>query len=187
MLWFLWSGKETAYKIVSKITPGVSSAPRLYGVRYEGEAEEAITGPGNYFPGTVSTPCGNVSIRSFVNHDYIHCIGVAGLPADIQGVICDVDRITKAGNPAVDDESRFVREAAGKRLSSCLHVAPAEIDIRRLRVASGLGPPLVYCRGSRAEIDISLSHDGRFTAYAFMHNRGRIPQAPPCGRGANLT
>jgi hypothetical protein len=120
--------------------------------------------------GTVSTPCGTVIITSFVTRDYIHCIGIAGSPVDLHDVVWDVEQITTGGTSTADYESLSVREAAEKRLASYLHVEPTEIDVCRLRGSSGLGPPLVYCRGSRAEIDISLSHDGRFAAYAFTRH-----------------
>ena len=166
----MWAGKETAYKIVSKIRFGVSSAPHLYKVGYDSDAEEAISGADTYLFGTVNTPCGNVFIKSLVTRDYIHCIGVAGSPADVQTVVWNVDRITKGGKPDANHESYFVRETAGKRLSAYLNADPAEIDIRRRRSSGRIGPPRVFFRGRRAGIDISLSHDGKFAAYAFARN-----------------
>ncbi len=163
MLWSLWAAKEAAYKAVSKSTPGVSSAPGLYGVSYDSAMEEMISG-------AVSTPCGAVVITSFVNRDYIHCIGVAESPVGIRNVAWGVEQITTEGMLTADYESLRVREAAKKRLATYLHVEPTEIDVWRFPASSGLGPPLVYCRGSRAEIDITLSHDGRFVAYAFVRH-----------------
>jgi hypothetical protein len=161
LLWSLWAAKETAYKIVSKITPGVSSVPGIYEVTYDGEAEETISG-------AVNTPCGKVIIQSFVNHDYIHCIGIGESGKGIRDVIWGVDEITGGEKTAANYESLCVRETAGKRLAAYLGGEPGEIDILRPERSSGLGPPLVFFRGIRAGLDISLSHDGRFAAYAFI-------------------
>ena len=37
MLWALWAGKESAYKIVSKSYPAVPSVPRAYNVSFDGD------------------------------------------------------------------------------------------------------------------------------------------------------
>lgn len=170
LLWALWAAKETAYKVASKIHPGVSSAPRLYRVKYD-DGEAAATGTGDYVHGLVSTPCGDVSIGLLFSREYVHCIGVAGPQADIRKIVWGINPLPGDGNTAAADESLFVRERAGKRLAACLATGPADIEIRRRKVSSGLAEPLVYCRGRRTAIDISLSHDGRFAAYAFLSDR----------------
>ncbi len=163
MLWSLWAAKETAYKIVRKISPDVSSVPVVYGVTYGEEAEQALSG-------AVNTPCGRVAVRSFINLEYVHCIGVSGSPNDINDVIWGVEENGETEESTAVDESLCARQTAGRRLVAYLHAAPGEIDIRRPESSTGLGPPLVYCRGIHTEIDISLSHDGRFVAYAFSKN-----------------
>ncbi|KUG24292.1 hypothetical protein ASZ90_005889 [hydrocarbon metagenome] len=42
-----------------------------------------------------------------------------------------------------------------------------QIKIKRIKENGELQPPRAYIDGVKTDIDISLSHDGRFVAYAF--------------------
>jgi hypothetical protein len=59
-----------------------------------------------------------------------------------------------------------VRRAAINHLASILKVPPYYIDIRRDNTPHGYGAPRVFIEGSRTDIDISLSHDGQYSAFA---------------------
>jgi hypothetical protein len=91
-------------------------------------------------------------------------------------------------NPEGSDESRRVREEATRHLARHFREAPEEIDIRK---AGRTEAPSVYLGGRRTSIDLSMSHDGRFTAHAFLgRNRSREnPEAfkpKPHGPGQSL-
>ncbi|HVO65010.1 MAG TPA: 4'-phosphopantetheinyl transferase superfamily protein, partial [Syntrophales bacterium] len=79
MIWAMWAGKETAYKIVSKCDPYASSTPRLYEVSLDcvgkpGRADKFSTSESSV-SGSVDTPHGKIHIRIFVTRDYVHCVG----------------------------------------------------------------------------------------------------------------
>lgn len=171
MIWALWAGKETAYKIISKCHPSVTSVPRLYEVildckdilrtRREFSTGESATS------GIVDTPYGHIHIRVFVTCDYVHCVGATVPLETTDAIVWHVDRIGPISEASSMNESLCVREALKKHLSAYVDESPEDIEIHREQGPHGLQPPFVYLHGRRDEIDISLSHDGVFTAYAF--------------------
>lgn len=170
MLWALWAGKEAAFKVVKKLFPEMPFSPRmyevgLYGYRYLGD-KDGVSKGGRYFKGFAETPKGFIDIEIIMTSDFIHCIGVGETPGG-KSIIGGIDCICQKQKLIVECESFLVREAARKKLASYLNCDPERIEIRRKQEMSNLGPPFVYFNGEPAGIDISLSHDGRFIAYAF--------------------
>jgi hypothetical protein len=175
VLWALWAGKETAYKIVRKFHPEAPAVPQFYEVKLVPEDEYKhpdITYPAYRvrLPGIVHEPCGKIHIRSFVTDNYVHCIGTADSIEALDTLIWQVNRINPASRISRDYESMCVRDALKRHLSAYIDQCPEEIDIRREKDSRGMGPPFVYINGRKAALDISLSHDGRFTAHAFVIN-----------------
>lgn len=169
MLWALWAGKESAYKVVSKSYPAVPSVPRAYNVSFDKDVMQLSRSCSvcYIFSGAVRTPCGSILIKTFQTHDSIHCIGASESPEGLDSVIWGVKRISKSLNAPPHFESSAVREAAKEHLSLYLNWKPDEIEIRRLKGPRGLEGPIVYVNDRRAGVDISLSHEGEFVAYAF--------------------
>ena len=67
------------------------------------------------------------------------------------------------------DPSAYVRSCLMDALSGFLQAEQARIKIFRApRERGELEPPAVYLDGIKTPIDISMSHDGRFVAYAFL-------------------
>jgi phosphopantetheinyl transferase (holo-ACP synthase) len=170
-LWTIWAGKETAYKIISK-RYAVSSSPRLYEVRLSRtdrpERPDSCFSEGKALSGLVDTPHGTCYIQVIITGDYIHCIGNSVSSEAMASVLWREDRIDPFSGDSPDFESMAVRKALKKHLSASCNKSTEDIEIRRTKGPRGLGPPFAYINGRRAEIDISLSHDGRFAAYAFV-------------------
>lgn len=168
MLWALWTAKEASYKALQKERREISSAPRLYKVQL---TQESATGSGKSrltwgrrFSGVVSTPAGDIHLSTLIAPDYVHSIAVSFLPAT--GIMWNVERMPgERSSPT--EESSYVRAAAISCLAQYLAVSPGDIEIIRHRGKHGLGPPQLYVRGQAAAIDLSLSHDGAYAAYAF--------------------
>lgn len=181
VLWALWAAKETAYKTISKSFPGASSAPLKYRVMME---------QGNS-TGMVETPYGNVAVKFFFHETHINCIG-------IDGTIKDLDLVLWGYGPANCPEnaplSPSMRESAAARALAIGHIArhcginAHAMEIKNDLHAHGTGPPVLYVNGKRGMIDISLSHDERFAAYAFCI-RSDNPHAhrPPPGHTGHGT
>lgn len=51
----------------------------------------------------------------------------------------------------------------------------------------GFGPPMVLRRGARVEVDVSLSHDGRYAAWAFIPTSALTRGAPSCHGSRSFT
>ncbi|KQC07360.1 MAG: hypothetical protein APR62_00600 [Smithella sp. SDB] len=155
-LWSLWVSKETAYKVIKKTYPDTAFIPRQWQVvfnRFQSEYAEGkveIAGKDEIF------------IRLFSNSDYIHCIGT-DKPAILDKIIGQVEILPEQQ----DDPSLFVRLCLARKLAEHFSLNLNQITIKRIKEKGELQPPRVYIDGRKTDIDISLSHDGRFIAYAF--------------------
>ncbi|MFP3980597.1 MAG: 4'-phosphopantetheinyl transferase superfamily protein [Desulfobacterales bacterium] len=164
-LWAAWAARETAYKAMAKSWPDISASPR----RYQPVFEDGIGGQN--LRGVVQTPKTPVYIRVMIRADYIHCIGQS--QQSPEHLVWGVERLFAKPDPAEnhdpDRQSAVVRRAAAARISACMGFPAADIQIRRYpdQIGRRISPPGVYIRGVRWQIDISLSHHGRFAAYAF--------------------
>lgn len=164
MLWAFWSAKEAAYKVVSKSHPDVSSSPRRYDVTFDDDTIMAT-------PGRVETPQGVVHVLVTSGKSHVHCIGIS------ENI--DISTKIKHGMHYIGDnldvrlpdvakiESKMAREAAKKSIASHLMLNPMDVNILRPETSRRNTPPNVYINGEKTDIDISLSHDGRFVGYAF--------------------
>lgn len=162
LLWAFWAAKEAAYKAASKLYPGITSAPRRYPADLDFSDKAAANGH-------VYTPVGPVGVKIHFSEDHVHCIGIIKGPRDPDDVIWGVGEIPPGdgmeGSPA-ERESRLTRKLAEVRIARILGCRPDEISIIRQQGPRHLGPPTVRFRNRPQKIDISLSQDGRFAAYA---------------------
>ena len=170
LLWAFWAAREAAYKAVSKAAPEISSAPARYPAEmdfnYRGNRPDRGTGQ-------VSTPAGVVPVRIVFSAEWVHCVAWAGFPENLRADSFDatirygIREIPPDRRPIWIRESAAARNAATERISEALNMNPDDIRIRREPGPQGPGPPRIYIKDEKTPMDISLSHDGRFAAYAF--------------------
>lgn len=165
LLWSLWACKEACYKIVRKLDPGVSFLPRQY------RTSLVASGRSRFSSGSVDTPTGRIAVTVEAGDEFIHSLGVLGNSSPWDKV---VHQVLPLGTRAVRDEeqpARFeslrIREAVKQRLSDLLGCEPGRIRIVRRKGVRGLGPPTVWVDGKETNTDLSMSHDGRFLAFAY--------------------
>jgi len=151
--------------VIKKTFPDAAFLPRQWQVTF-GKTRSKKS------DGLVKVPDkGDVYIRLFSNPDYIHCVGTDKLTVPDK-IICNVENLPGEKT----DPSLFSRlclaQSLAKRFSLNLH----QIKIKRTRTKGELRPPCVYIHGRKTDIDISLSHDGRFVAYAvtFLNEKNSI-------------
>ncbi|MDQ5986716.1 MAG: hypothetical protein CSYNP_02447 [Syntrophus sp. SKADARSKE-3] len=163
MLWALWAGKEGAYKALCKLDPLVVSIPKLYQVRYLTQIETTDAGP--RWSGIADTPGGPVALEVVLATDYVHCLAMAGGSTlhgrAINGVTFQIIDVSDDA-----DASIILRRAVAGHIAGRMKLAPSDIEIHRAQVEKGLGPPYVLIGGKPTDMDISLSHDGRYGAFA---------------------
>jgi phosphopantetheinyl transferase (holo-ACP synthase) len=157
-LWALWACKEATYKVKKKSFPDTAFIPRQWQVTFNNTKS-------TYSNGEVIIPGkGSVYVRLFSNLQYVHCVGADSIKA-LDNLIWSVDILPEEEeiNPSL-----FLRECLGKNLAKHLSLNFHDIKIKRTRKNGELQPPGVYISGRKTDIEISLSHDGRFVAYAFL-------------------
>jgi len=160
MLWHLWAAKEAAYKAVKKAHPTAHSIPRSYEVHLD-------TPRSSTAGGHVCSPCGTIAIQSVTTCHHIHCVALSGDEANWESVIYRVAEIS-GEERSRRGESGALRDLLRHDLSRSLSIPTGDMEIVRRKGPHGLGPPQVYVRGRPSAIDISMSHDGGYMAYAFL-------------------
>ncbi len=157
-LWSLWVCKEAAYKVKKKSFPDIPFIPRRWQIVFN--KPQSIFSDGEVIiPGK-----GSVYIRLASNLQYVHCAGTDSFAA-LDKLIWSVNVLPekKQINPSL-----CLRDLLGQKLAQHFYLNFHQIKIKRTRENGELLPPCVYVGGRRTDIDVSLSHDGRFVAYAFI-------------------
>jgi 4'-phosphopantetheinyl transferase superfamily len=195
-LWSYWACKETAYKVIKKSCLDAAFLPRQWTVNFNParlgiprlQPEEGFavargrsryycepTAPAGgstksqstYSNGEVIIPRKNrVYIHLFSNPQYVHCVGSDNITA-LDKLIWSVDILPEGKDGKNIDPSFFSRNCLGQDLAQYFSLNFHNIKIKRARENGELQPPRVYVSGRKTNIDISLSHDGRFVAYAY--------------------
>lgn len=151
-LWSLWAAKESAYKAVVKSWAAIHSIPRLYEVDLCFNDKEVPA------EGIVKTPAGIVHIRVYSCRGYVHCLASMGPESQLNSIISDVCR----SEEVMADESIRSRKNGTMLLSRYLGLPRDAV-----RIVKNSTVPKVLIHGLPAQMDISLSHDGHYTACAF--------------------
>jgi len=113
----------------------------------------------------VETPSGQVACQALLTPDYIHCLAVAGGRLPDERLI---SRVLKWDHE--EDISAALRRAAIRDIADTAAVCSSAIEIIRQPTPKGLSPPCILMDGQRSAMDITLSHDGRYGAFALFDN-----------------
>jgi hypothetical protein len=162
-LWSCWAGKETAYKVLKKSYPDAAFLPRQWTVIFKKSKSDFSDGE-VIIPGK-----GSVYIRLFSNSNYVHCVG-ADVLSVLDKLIWSVEALPEKEkiNPSL-----YLSHCLRQSLANNFSFNSSHIKIKRTRENGELQPPHVYVNGRKTDIDISLSHDGRFVAYTLVSPKFR--------------
>jgi phosphopantetheinyl transferase (holo-ACP synthase) len=160
-LWSLWACKETAYKVIKKSCVDAAFLPRQWKIILKNPESACSDGE------VKITDAETVYIRLFSHSRYVHCVG-ADSPADLDRLVCKVEALPEKENEKRIDPSLFVRKCLALSIADFFRLNLSDIKINRVQDKSELQPPHVYIAGKKSDIDISISHDGQFVAYAFL-------------------
>jgi phosphopantetheinyl transferase (holo-ACP synthase) len=144
--WALWAAKESAYKARKRLEPETVFSPREFEVEL------------SPLPATVGVAVGRVAHRGEVFELEVHLDG-----ASVHAVAKSTDaagaRVLWKVESALGDPGVAARRLAATAIGSALGLDPAD-----LRIVGR--PPVAMHGGRRLEVGLSLSHHGRFVAFA---------------------
>ena len=161
--WTLWAAKESAYKVAKKLDRGVRFLPKDFVVRRIGGGRAVVVHEATHFD--VRLHRTGEWVSAVATHMAADAASV--MAADAASVVAaDARRPVRAGVERLErngaDPSRTVRELACVSLALRMNLPPGEI-----RIAADRGIPVALWRNRRLPVDLSLSHHGRFTAWAW--------------------
>lgn len=157
-LWALWAAKEAAFKVISRDNPTACSTPRRYEILLDPSAV-----PEARLAGRAITSRGELPLRIIVTDDYVHAVSAA-TDGDLGRMFQRVDRMDVAEAPG--EASAFVRKQLLIQIARRLDCPLSELSIGKEPL--GPGAPFLLRREQPLDVHISLSHDGRFAAFAFI-------------------
>ena len=140
--WTMWAAKEAAYKLAVKRNPNVIFAASRFVVTFD----QALHGE-------VKHPGGRVAVTLATRDDAVHAVARdTAAPEIVTGL---------ASWAGATDASGAVRRLAVRDVAARLGVPMSDLQIgRRGRI------PTLSMRGSNQHLDLSLSHHGRYLAFA---------------------
>ncbi len=163
MLWSLWACKEASYKALIKASK-VSSSPLKYSVLLGPQTKP------HQLMAIVETPEGEVAVLLTMRKKYVHAVASTDGASSFGSLRCAAVSLKLSRKEITPDiQSQAARGAAIIKISKYLKKKPEQLDIVRC-VLNGreLSPPVLLLDGAETGIDISLSHDGLYAAYAFQ-------------------
>lgn len=186
-LWCLWAAKESCYKVASKVRgePPVFEHA-AFAMRWdEGDDHE---GPGSSVrAGTVSWQDLACPVLVSVQPGRVHAVAHTGSHARFpDSIAVAAEELDASGAPWADElevllrrftqreadavhsrASAAVRLGARAALAEALNIEEARLEIVCSPGARGRRPPRLLLDGEAIAVDLSLSHDGAWIAWAW--------------------
>jgi len=180
-LWLFWSAKETAFKVISKI----SEAPVFSHKKFE---TALLQQHGSKYDLSVTYNETNVCVEASATEEYVHATGFQqGLFARTDfKVKWDLHKISAAETNVWQDNSTWQKYFSEAELQSIhhpnsaliryhckisiaktLHLDTARLQILRQQKNEKSLPPFLLLDEKKSDIDISLSHHGDWLAWCF--------------------
>ena len=170
-LWSLWACKEAAFKVMKKIAGDPAFVPRRWFVFLQPDREngEGHDHPRNrQFTGVIQIPrLRDIPCLLYATSAYIHCVAADNPDALAQSVQA-VNALPRKREYPESDASQFGRSCLAGRLENIFSGTAGSVEIRRAEEDGVLRPPAAYFNDAPAQVDVSLSHDGQWVAYALV-------------------
>lgn len=148
--WTLWAAKESAYKVAKKLDPTVRFLWRDFVVRQ--------VGPGRAL---VRHETGAFDVLLDGADQWVHAVAMLSTENPSALTRPPVWGVQPLYAPHADP-SRTVRMWASRALAK-----QTGLPLGHLRIGSDRGIPVALWRNRRLPVDLSLSHHGRFVAWAW--------------------
>jgi phosphopantetheinyl transferase (holo-ACP synthase) len=181
-LWMFWAAKETAYKIISKITgppvfshkkfkitfrKQISKSKSEFEVVYDArQFQIELTSNINYIH-AVGTHANTGELPNYLLSEKVHQVTHSELK-DWQNTNSWPEHFTKKELVSIHHaESALVRFFCKKLVANKLKIEPSRLQIIRHSKARKPQPPFLLLDNKQTEIDISLSHHGLWLGLCF--------------------
>lgn len=145
-LWAHWAAKESAFKAVNRVDPSIRFTPSSF----ETSLNESFT------EGCVTHRHLALTVELDRTRDWIHAVSHLSRTNE-RDTVYAVDRV-----PAAEDPSKSVRSLARRELARTFSCSPDRFEISHSR------PPELFIDGGNSNVVLSLSHHGRWAAYAAL-------------------
>jgi hypothetical protein len=143
--WAFWAAKEAAYKVAKKLDDATVWSPLRFVVHFDRDLAGSVEHAGREIP-----------VRVEADLEHVHAIATDAR----EGFVRIRARVAELPAPGADP-SAAVRALAREDLAPLLGASPEALEIvRRGRI------PVLRIAGGEAPLDLSLSHHGRFVAWA---------------------
>jgi phosphopantetheinyl transferase (holo-ACP synthase) len=164
----IWAAKEAAFKLLSKEGFTAHFIPRHFVVTLSTEPPLAETA------GTVVHCSRIIFVRMLRTHEWVHAIATARSSHVTSSVVEEIQgEASKVPGPV--EESRAARRLGEKLLASLEEPG-------MILAYSGCIPFLKLANGTPANLDISLSHHGRFAAAVIAPREAQLSNPSNSGR-----
>jgi hypothetical protein len=145
-LWAHWAAKESAYKVMRKLDPSIVFSPSRFEIQIDEAVSDAV------LHGRVSAGGRLLPLGLEITEDWVHaCVRTPGDGTASRWV----RRIPGKSTP-----STFARQLIRHCFAAPLGVSPVELRI------VGSRPPRLFFGDEPLDVDVSLSHHGRWVAVA---------------------
>jgi len=153
--WVLWAAKESAYKLGRRADPALVWSPRRFEVHLDAGLRGRVRWPG-----------GECEVRVERDDERVHALA-ARSEAELDAARVRVARLGEVpGDPASPGDA--VRSLVVGELARQLGADPAALEVRRRgRI------PQLFAGGRPLGWPLSLSHHGRFVAFAALPSEPR--------------
>ena len=188
-LWMFWAAKETAYKVISKIT----GPPVFSHKNFETTFRKQISKSKLNFEVIYDAQKFQIELTTDIN--YIHAVGMPVKIGEMPDyLLCE--KVHQVTHSELKDwqnknrwaeyfseeelvsihhaESALVRFHCKKFVAQELEISPSRLQIIRPSKARRPQPPFLLLDNKQTEIDISLSHHGVWLGFCFSTNQARI-------------
>ena len=178
LLWTFWACKEAAYKVLRKINGNAAFMPRCWAVSCHLDPQRSHNGLHQKFIDNPRMPAccsGDVLVaeackipfRVYLTSSYV-CSVAADSMAALDHAVWKIEEVPQTEDGQETDPSAFVRACLVRHLGEALQKPVSSINICREKEERELLPPAVYLNQERLNVDISLSHDGKYAGYVFI-------------------
>lgn len=142
--WILWAAKEAAYKVARKLDPKVIFSPRRFIVSLDADLQ-----------GTVEHDAMQFQVRVEESPECVHALA-SEAPLSEGMRVARVARVAEGV-----DLGAAARSLAVEDVATLIGASPDDLEVEKEgRI------PILLARGERCSADLSLSHHGRFAAFA---------------------